>query len=208
MRSRSIRSFAVGIALTAWAGLLLQCWVTYGVVGSVGRTLEAVLRYFTVTTSLLSAIVFTGIAAGIQAAAADWVVAGVAVAELLVGVVYALLLHGLIELSGGSAVANVVLHFVIPLLAPVFWVMCTRKGGLRWEHPLVWAIYPLVYLAVAIGRGRLTGQYPYPFVDVEVLGLQRVVGNAVVIAAGFLLVGFGVVLLDQTMRSRMLAPRE
>lgn len=159
----AVRAFAGGIALTAWAGLLLQGWVTYGIVGTVARTLEAVLRYFTITTALLSAIVFTAIAAGVQRAAAAPVVAGVGLAEMLVGVVYGLLLHGLLELSGGSAVANAVLHYAAPVLVPVFWAVCTPKGGLRWPHPLIWAIYPLAYLAVAIASGRWTGRYPYPF---------------------------------------------
>lgn len=207
-RSVAVRAFAGGVALTAWAGLLLQGRVTYGIVGTVVRTLEVVLRYFTITTALLSAIVFTAIAAGVQGAAAAPIVAGVGLAEMLVGVVYGLLLHGLLELSGGSAVANGMLHYAVPVLAHVFWAVCTPKGGLRWPHPLFWAIYPLAYLAVSIASGGRTGRYPYPFLDVGALGWTRVMGNSVGIAAGFLSIGFGLVWLDGCLREGSDASRQ
>lgn len=196
MRSGAARVFAAGIALTAWAGLLLQCVMTYRLVGSVGRTLGIVLGYFTITTSLLSALIFSVIAAGSPGSVAGWLVAGTVLSEVLVGVVYISLLHGLLDLSGGSAVANAVLHFVLPSLVPLFWMVCTPKGGLRWWHPFMWAVYPLGYLGVAIERGGATGRYPYPFLDIGALGWERVAVSTVGIAAGFLLAAFGLVWLD------------
>lgn len=196
MRSRTTRVFAAVVAVTAWTGLIVQCMVTYGAVGSLTKTLSVVLGYFTITTALLSALVFLGVAAGARAASAAWVVVGVMLAEVLVGVVYTLLLHGLMELSGGSAVANALLHFALPVLAGLFWLLCSRKGELRPVHPVLWAAYPLLYLLFAMWRGAVTGKYPYPFLDLTALGGVRVAMGVAGIAIGFFAVAFGLVALD------------
>jgi hypothetical protein len=115
---------------------------------------------------------------------------------VLVGAVYIFLLHGTTELSGGSALANVLLHMVTPLLFPIFWACFTRKGTLTGRHPLLWAIYPLTYLIYALVRGAATGRYAYPFLNVIALGWPQTILNAVVIAALFMLFSFAVVLID------------
>ena len=196
------RIAAACVAITAWVGLGVQCVVLYRENLSVGLTLWILFAFFTITTNLLVAAVFTGVAADRTALRSDGVIAGTMLAILLVGIIYGLLLHGTAELSGGSAVANVILHMVIPVMVPLFWIFFARKGGLNWRHPLWWAIYPLAYLAYALVRGAATGKYPYPFMDVAVLGWQRTALNAAVIAAGFLLSGYAVVWVDRRMAPR------
>ncbi|MEO6802011.1 MAG: Pr6Pr family membrane protein [Granulicella sp.] len=191
------RIAATVIAAVAWVGLIVQCLVVYREGRTVLLTLWIVLGFFTIMTNVLVAVVFSGIAAGFAAASREGVVGGTMLSILLVGVIYALLLHGSTELSGGSAVANVLLHMVTPVLVPVFWLCFGRKGGLTWRHPLLWAIYPLVYLVYALARGAATGIYPYPFLNVLQIGWERTGLNAIGIALGFLLSGFVVVGLDR-----------
>ena len=57
------RLVAALIALAAWAGLIVQCAATFGQTGSVPETLWIVLRFFTVITNLLVAIIMAPIAA-------------------------------------------------------------------------------------------------------------------------------------------------
>ncbi len=128
-------------------------------------------------------------------------------AILLVGAIYALLLHGTSELSGGSAVANVLLHMVTPILVPLFWVLFTPKGELTWRHPLLWAIYPLAYLVYAFVRGGATNRYPYPFINVLRLGWPQTALNSIVIAVAFLLSGFAIVWIDHRTVLRSAASR-
>ena len=61
---------------------------------------------------------------------------------------------------------------------------CVRKAGLRWYDPLLWVIYPLFYLGFVLVRGKLTGFYPYPFIDAKTLGYAGVAANT----AGLLVV--------------------
>ncbi len=188
-------------------GLIVQGIASYHMSGSIWPALWAMLAYFTILTNLLVAIVFSGIAWRRTVWRSESIVGGTMLAILLVGVVYALLLHGTTEFSGGSAVANVLLHMVTPVLVPLYWIAWTRKGTLTWRHPLAWAVYPLVYLAYALVRGGLTGRYAYPFLDVPVIGWGQTVTNAACIAAGFLLCGFLVLWIDSLAERMSRTPR-
>jgi hypothetical protein len=198
------RTAAAGVAAVAWIGLAVQCLALYNQNSSVLLTLWIVLGFFTITTNVFVAAVFSGIAADRTALRSDGMAGGAMLSIVLVGVIYALLLHGLTELSGGSAVANVLLHMVTPVIVPLFWIFFARKGGLTWRHPLLWAIYPLVYLAYALARGAATGKYAYPFLNVNKLGWVQTALNAAVIAVGFMLCGFAVVWVDRRIGSRRL----
>ena len=188
------RITAALIAAIAWTGLAVQFAATFADNHSIAVTLGTLLWFFTITTNLLVAVVFTAIAA--SKAVAPGVVGGTTLSILLVGVIYGLLLRGLQELSGGSLLANTLLHVVTPILVPLFWLAFVGKGRLTRRDPLQWAIYPLAYLIYILARGAVTGRYPYPFINVTQLGWPRTALNAILISAGFLLAGYALVALD------------
>jgi hypothetical protein len=196
------RIFAACIAAVAWIGLLLQFSETYSTHSSVLATLWIIFAYFTITTNLLVAVVFTFVAMNRTALRSNWVIAGTMLSIVLVGVIVALLLRGALELSGGSALVDKLVHVATPVLVPSFWIFFVRKGGLTWRDPLLWAIYPLLYLAYGITRGLLTGSYAYPFLNVVSLGWQRTASNAFLIAVGFMISGYAVVGIDRQLASR------
>jgi hypothetical protein len=190
------RVFAACIAATAWLGLLVQVWVSSTEMASVALALWEILAFFTISTNLLVAVVFTCVAIDRTALRADWILAGTMLSIVLVGVVNALLLWGALELSGGSALVDKLLHVAVPILVPLFWIFFAHKGGLTWRDPLLWAIYPLAYLAYGLIRGAMTGKYAYPFLNALSLGWQRTALNAFLIAVAFMVVGFATVWLD------------
>ena len=184
-------------ACTAWIGIAIHFVALFRDNHSLFSTLWLLLAYFTITTNLLVAVVFTGIALGAVSLAKPWWVAGTCLSIVLVGVVYTFLLHGLRELTGGSAIANVLLHWATPILVPLFWLAFVRKGALKAHDPLLWAIYPLCYLLYALARGAITGRYPYPFIDVPQIGWVQTGINAVLIAGGYFIAGWLFLLLDR-----------
>ncbi len=196
------RSAAGCIAAIAWLGLAFQCFSTFQIIHSLPLMLWIVFAYFTILTNLIVAAVFTGAAASRARMPPAWIVAGTTLSILLVGIVYAFLLHGKTELTGGSAIANVLLHMATPVLVTAFWIAFTPKGQLRWSHPLVWAIYPLTYLIYSLIRGVLSGKYPYPFLDPGLVGWQQTMISSLAIAVAFLICSYALVTLD-----RSLAPR-
>ena len=195
------RVFAACIAAFAWIGLIVQFAELYRVHSAV-TSLWMMFAFFTITTNVLVAIVFSCIALDRGMFRADWIVAGTTLSILLVGVVNALLLWGLLELSGGSVLVDRLLHVVTPACALLFWIFFARKGGLVWRDPLLWAIYPLAYFAYAIARGVTTGKYAYPFLNVLTLGWWRTALNAFYIAVAFMVCGYAMVWIDRRMDSR------
>ena len=197
--SKRARMTAALIAIIALVGLAVQFEAVLARQGSVAVTAWSVLRYFTIIANLLVAAVFTGIAFGRNGAARPSLVGGVTLAIVFVGVVYGLLLNGLLELSGGDEFADLVLHKVVPVLVPIWWLTFAPKGGFDWRDPWLWAVLPLIYFGYGLARGALDGVYPYPFMDLAKLGWTKTLAHAAVIAAGFLAAGFALVWLDGRM---------
>lgn len=200
--SGSARIAAGMIAALAWVGLAVQFDASLGLTGTVGATLWVMLRYFTVIANLLAALIFSGVALGKRAAAAPRAIGGVTLVMLLVGVVFAVLLNGLLELSGGAAIADLLLHKVTPVLIALYWLALAPKGGLTKSDPLIWALLPSGYFIYALARGLNDGHYAYPFMDLAHLGWARTIGNALLMAVSFLLGGFILVGLDRLFASR------
>jgi hypothetical protein len=193
--SLTARFSAALVALAAWAGLAVQLQASIDLTGSAGAAAWAMLRYFTVITNLIVALLFTGIA--LRGRASAFAIGGATMAILLVGIVFALLLNGLVELSGGALLADLLLHRATPVLAPLWWLAFMPKGGLGRRDPFLWMLYPLGYVAYALARAGLDGLYPYPFMDAGRIGWLQTGLNAVEVAAGFLVAGLALVGLDR-----------
>lgn len=196
--SPSTRAAAGLVALVGLAGLAIQFSASRDFAGSAGAALWSMLRFFTIIANALTVLVIGGIALGGRAAFRPRVVGCITLAMVLVGVVYALLLRGIVQ-PGGSHAANILLHYVMPPLTLAFWLLFAPKGGLSWGDPVRWALLPLAYLPYALARAAEDGRYAYPFIDVDRLGWAQVLVNALGIAAGFLLAGFVLVWLDRRM---------
>lgn len=191
------RMAAAIVALVALAGLVVQFAATLDQTGSVAGTLWTLLRYFTVLTNLLVALAFGWVAIGGRPHPRR--LAGVMLAILLVGIVYGLLLRGLLTLSGGALLADTLLHKVTPVLVPLWWIAFAVRGQLRWRDPWGWTLFPALYLPYALLRGMAEGRYAYPFIDVAKIGIGTVLVNAVLIAMGFVAAGHALVWIDRRM---------
>jgi hypothetical protein len=191
MQSSSIvvRGAALTISVIAIAGLATNFAALYASTHSVLLAAWALLRYFTITTNILVAGIFIAIALSGNVLAAPKLMDCTVLSIVLVGVVYGLLLSGLRELSGGSLIADVLLHRITPIAVPLFWLCLIPKRNFRRRDPFIWALYPLGYFVYAIARGSVDGNYAYPFMDPVALGWARAVCNAAGIAVGFFAAG-------------------
>lgn len=93
---------------------------------------------------------------------------------LLVMIYYHFMLAGLYPLEGAMLVATYLLHYVTPIWYLVWWGVFARHGSLAWRD-IPWMLVPgLVYVAWALGRGAITGEYPYTILDPTTLGYVAV----------------------------------
>jgi hypothetical protein len=203
--SRKINVFAVALATLAWFGVVLQCYLSLQTATqngkSIGSGIEIFFSYFTVLTNLLVCMSLTLALMGPSSTLGKWfsrpsVVAGIATSITFVGLSYHFLLRNTWNPHGAHLFADVMLHYVVPVLYVLYWWFDASKAALRWTHPLLWSGYPTAYLAYALIRGSIIHRYPYPFIDVADLGYGRTMVNSlgllcVFIALGLLFVALG-----------------
>lgn len=195
------RSFSAIIGLIAWVGLAVQFDATMVTTESVAGSVWAMLLYFTIIANFATAVVFTALAFGLDKFASPLMIGGVTISMLLVGVVYNTVLSGTIELSGGAKLADFLNHRVTPAAVSMFWLFVADKRQLSWKAPLQWAALPVLYFVYGLSRGVAEGSYPYPFMNLARLGWARTSFNAILMAAGFAAVGFGMVWLARKITS-------
>ncbi|WP_454060455.1 Pr6Pr family membrane protein [Elizabethkingia ursingii] len=96
----------------------------------------------------------------------------------VVGLVYQVALRHLWHPQGIQRLVDELLHSVIPILVILFWYLYEPKKNLKYSLAIKWLSYPLIYFIYILLRGNQSGFYPYPFVDVSVLGFAGVIQNA------------------------------
>jgi hypothetical protein len=204
-----MRIYAAIGALLGWFALALQLYLM--LVQAPGpERLGAVINYlsfFTILTNILTASVFSAAALQPKGGWGQWlrrpaVQAATAVYIAIVGMVYQLLLRQLWNPQGAQWVADVLLHSIIPLGFVLYWLLFAPRAGLIWKDALTWLIYPGVYLVYVLARGAVSGLYPYPFVDVKVLGYAGVLARSGGLLLVFLGMGLLVVAVGRWMQAR------
>lgn len=210
MGARAARGLAGIVALVAVAALLLQyVLLMRQAAGSIGAGL-ATLRYFSYFTILGNLLVASATAfAALRAAPrpdAFWarprVLAGIASYIIVVGIVYVAVLRHLWQPQGAQWWADSGLHHATPVLYGAWWLLGVRHGDLRWRDIPRWLVFPGIYLLWCLLRGAWLHEYPYPFIDVGVLGLPVVLRNAAGVLALFVVAGMLLVAIDRMMAKR------
>jgi hypothetical protein len=203
------RALVMALTVLAWFSVLLQLFVTLhstiehgnGIVGG----LVSFLGYFTILTNLLVCISLTiplvapASAPGGFFARSD-VTAGVATSIAFVGLAYYFLLRNTWNPQGLQLLADILLHYVMPVLFLIYWWFNFPKGALRWFYPVIWGLYPTVYLIYVLIRGSIIGTYPYGFVDPHTIGYQRTMVNALGLLLAFIALGQVLVVLGRMQR--------
>jgi hypothetical protein len=199
----------ISLAFIAWFGVLLQLIITLHSTTLNGRgTLVGImsfLGYFTILTNLLVCVALTlpvfapASAAGRFFSRSD-VTAGVTTSIVFVSLAYHFLLRNVWNPQGWQLLADVLLHYVMPALYLLYWWFYFPKGALRWSAPLVWALYPTVYLAYVLIRGIIIGSYPYGFIVPIAIGYERAMINALGLLGVFIALGLLLVTVSRLQR--------
>jgi hypothetical protein len=185
------------IALIAWFSIAAQFSISIPALVAKGMTYgEAVWRLFgflTILTNILLAVCCTLLLLMPDSAPGRFfsrpgVLAALALYIIFVGLGYNLLLRNHAPFTGLHRIADEGMHTVVPLLFAWYWLLFAVKHGIQAKDGLLWLIYPLAYFVMAMVRGSLSGFYPYPFLNVTLLGYPRVMANAVMLLAGLFLI--------------------
>jgi hypothetical protein len=184
------RAFAGATAVVCWCALALQFDLVLAKAAEMGVSgAFAVMVYasfFTVQSDLLAAIVTSLAAVGAgRMPARSRLTSAIAVYVVAGGIIFFLTLRPVWDHHGLQLLADILLHYVTPVLYVAFWLAVVRKQDLRWRDALVWLIYPAAYFAGVLMLGIVSGFYPYPFLDLHALGAAMLAINlAALIGAG------------------------
>ena len=187
---------AACIATIAWLSLAAQTDITVHRMLARGFSvfdgIERLSSYLTNLTVFAVALSFSCVAALGRSPLGRFfrkppVVTAVVVYIVFVGLAYNLLLRHIWTSSGYRAVLNECLHTVLPVLSVIYWVLFVPRFHLTLRQCLLWLVYPLSYLCITLWRGSTSDFYPYPFINVDVLGVRHVVVNSALLFGGFLM---------------------
>lgn len=199
------RLYRLTFALVGWGALGFQFvllvahqsgWILLGLIVNY-------FSFFTILTNILVALALTGSLLSPRTSLARWsasegVRAAVAMYIAVVGLIYHFLLAPNWHPTGASLIANVLLHYVMPVAFVVDWLVFTPKGRLGWIDPVKWLIYPVLYGVWTVAHGLATHWWPYDFVNVDNLGWTGFAISGLATALFFLIVGWAIVALDRT----------
>ncbi|GAB3360137.1 Pr6Pr family membrane protein [Lysobacter tyrosinilyticus] len=199
------RYFAAMVAAVAAFALVLQYVLlmraTLDTVGPFFATVRF-FSYFTILSNLLVMLVSSTAAFAPESSPGRWLAqpvmrGGVA---LYIGVtmgIYAVVLHRLWEPQGAQWWADTGLHYAVPTLYLLWWLVAVPHGALRWSDLLRWLLFPLFYVCWVFLRGAFVHEYPYPFIDLNAHDLATVLRNCAGVIAAFLVLGSVLVLVDR-----------
>lgn len=149
----------------------------------VGETIIRFFSFFTVLTNLLVAIFASLKLFGKNDKITSWLInyrseTAITLYIVIVGLVYNIILRSIWNPTGLQKVVDELLHTVIPLLFLGYWIAFVDKKLLVYKDILPWLIYPAVYCIFVLFRGYFSDFYPYPFIDVTVLGYAQTAINS------------------------------
>ena len=192
---------ALGLALCLF-GLAIQLGLL------TGQPNPGVLIFFTIQSNLVCAALWIALLIRPQLPPVWHGIAAQGI--LLTMVVYHFLLAGgtfsMSSFTGSLyGIANLLVHYVVPTMMIVDFLILTPRQYLRRFAPLCWAIFPLAYFGFAMIHGATgrpiykgaTTSYPYFFIDPKGPGLLAnpqgfggVILYAIVICAVYIAAGY------------------
>lgn len=103
---------------------------------------------------------------------------------LLVMLYYHFMLAPYYQFEGPLLIATILLHYVAPIYYLAWWALFAPHGSLRFADIPPMLVPGLIYVAWALGRGAVTGRYPYDILDAGKNGYPQVaIGVGVLMAA-------------------------
>ncbi|MDP3392609.1 Pr6Pr family membrane protein [Sediminibacterium sp.] len=180
------------IALLVFCGIFLQLVLMIQAPTS-DSIFEVIIRFFSYFTILSNLIVFAYfISKALSAELGEngfWTKpetsTAVTVYITVVGLVYHIVLSKIHNPQGLAKIADHGLHSFTPLVTLLYWFVFVSSKKVNYNSIPYWLLYPAFYFVYTIIHGALTQFYPYPFLDVNKIGLLQSFLNCLVVLVLF-----------------------
>jgi hypothetical protein len=192
--TKSTKLFLAIGTITTWFTLGLRFYLTFlDRTTSIPEAIVRLLSFYTILTNILVAICFTLLWLNPKSRWGNFfsqqkTLTAITVYISIVAIVYNLILRSTWNPQGLHRVVDELLHVIIPVIFILYWFLFAPKVALQLKNIFPWLIYPLVYFLYILSRGAFAKYYPYPFMDVNTLGYDKVLMNSMFICIAFLFV--------------------
>src|SRR5882724_8010378 len=180
LQSKSEKYYRVIMSFLCWGSLILQFWLLIASVKvpSTKSYLTSIGEYFsylTIWTNIIVGCVITLPLIDKRAAltvylSRPFIQTAVLVYILIVCISYHILLSEIWDPQGWQKIADISLHYGLPILYFLFWLLYVPKGYFIYSKVYTILSYPLVYLVFAMLVGITTNYYSYYFLDAKTYG--------------------------------------
>ncbi|MBF0780068.1 MULTISPECIES: Pr6Pr family membrane protein [unclassified Granulicatella] len=108
--------------------------------------------------------------------------AGMTISVVLTFLVYCILLAPIAKPEEFFHIKNYTLHYIVPIMTFVDWLICDKKGAYLFLDPLRWTLVPLLYCVYSLIRGfvfhipipnETHSPYPYFFLNIDKYGWDK-----------------------------------
>lgn len=93
--------------------------------------------------------------------------------------------------------SNYCVHYIVPLLSLLNWLIFSKKEALQYKWGLIWIIIPWIYVIYSVIRGlrgdifeNTNSAYPYDFMDLGKYGWPKFLRNCLLVTIVFAGIGF------------------
>lgn len=201
------KSLALLFAVIVWFAVIVQfILMMQNRIASVPETIVRFFSFFTILTNTIVALFFTGQVLHIDRTYRPGILSAVTVYIFMVGIVYQVLLRHIWQPKGLQLIVDELLHTINPLLVILYWYLYEEKSLVKYSQIKSWLAYPLAYLVYIIIRGRFSGFYPYPFVNVAEIGIARVLLNSGLLTLFFMVISFLFIGIGRKKEQKSLLP--
>ena len=180
------------VAATGWFAIIAQfILMLENRTTTIPEMVVRFFSFFTILTNILVASYFTNQIITSKGKTENLLnktgtLTAITVYIIVVGLVYQIALRHLWKPTGLQMIVDELLHTIIPTLTIIYWFLYEQKAELKWKMIPKFLLYPLFYLAYILVRGKLSGFYPYPFINVTALGWSQTLINILVLFGVFL----------------------
>ncbi|MGN0572196.1 MAG: Pr6Pr family membrane protein [Candidatus Fimenecus sp.] len=190
------------------AGVILQ----YAAVAQNGNV-AMLICYYTILSNLLCFVYFAVLLVTQRKKENPLLKGSITMCIVATGLVYHLLLNGTMEANAASVssvlyAGNLLVHTVVPIMVVLDYFLFFPKGQYKSLYPIAWLVLPYLYFGFILlraevsdslfsGFGGTKSRYPYPFLDVDLYGWDKVLLIVLGITVAFLALGYIAFVIDK-----------
>jgi len=195
------------------AGIVLQ----YAEVAHIGDA-AMLTCYYTILSNLLCFVYFAVLTVAQRKKENPLLKGAVTMCIAVTGLVYHFMLNGAMQADSGTVstalyAGNLLVHYIVPAMAVLDYFLFFPKGQYKSLYPLAWLLLPYAYFGFVLARaevsdkrfsgfGSASSRFPYPFLDVDLYGWDKVLLIVFAVTVAFIALGYLSYVADRLLGKR------